>query len=173
MYRSTIVEERQCQLLTIVFAGAVHDGSVPTVRQPLQTAVRDVVACRLWRRHGVAVPVLHVAQRHVYIAVVQFGSLLVEIYQYLVAPAYEVELQVRHFLVRHYGRRHRFVDVCQDLVNVVREQVVAYRDACRLVRNRVFLISYVVVSVQIDFLAVNVWCHDNLVHLVTLLVLEA
>ena len=144
MVLRTPVIERQVYCLSI----AILDGGIHSVHQPLQTAVGNKITCRLRRSHHVAVPVLYVAHRHIYVAVVQLGSRLVEFNHDLVALADEAEVQVRHVLVRHHGSSHFGVDAGHDRLRAILEQVVADRCACRLARHGVFLVSHLAFVVQ-------------------------
>ena len=133
----TVVIERQFTAL----ATTIFNRSVQTVHQPLQAAVRHVVACRLRRSHRVTVHVLDVAQRHVDVAVVKLRVRLVEFHQHLISASDERELQVRHLLVRHYGSSILLVEVCQHNVLIVHEQIVANQCVGRLLRLRIELVA--------------------------------
>ena len=116
--------------------------------------------------------VFHIAYRHVYVAVVQLCSLLFQFYHQLVVPAYEVELQVSHLLIRHYRCSSCGIYVRCDGSDSVGKQVVAYWDTCRLLRLRIKLIAHLTRVVQIYLSAILVGHSLDGVVLLTFLTFE-
>ena len=172
MILRTIVVERQAQQLVLILARTIFNSMVEAVRYPLYTAVGHVVAGRLRRSHRVAVLILDVTHRHVDVAVVQSGGILVDIHQQLVAPADETELQVLHLLVGHHRCCLCLVEVLLDDSFVIDEQVVTYQCARWLLRQRIELIAWLTLIVQIDLLAVGVRHQFDAVVLLALLAVE-
>ena len=142
------------------------------VGQPLQTAAVHIVAGRLRRSHRVAVLVLHVAQRHVDVPVVDALCQFVDAHQHLVVLAGETELQVRQFLVGHHGGCRLAGDAAQDFVGRTDEHIVAHRCRGGLLRHGVQFIAHLAHVVQVYLLTPRVGHRLDAVVLLPLLAVE-
>ena len=103
---------------------------------------------------------------------VQSGSSFVELYHQLVVATYERELQVLHLLVRLHRCCRCIVEALHHRIGTFYEQVVAYQCARWLLRQRIELIAWLTLIVQIDLLAVGVRHQFDAVVLLALLAVE-